>query len=522
MTSPGLPRDLDGILEAWFDEGPVLSADRSVGAALAQAEAYGQERASWLPGRAVLAIAATLAIILTMGVALWLARAPDPVEPAPTWQVLPSVEAPLAPGRYVVGAPFPIRIGITVPAGWGSNPVRDTFAQVTYLGVGGEGGSALFFTFVEGVYADPCHLEQGFMDPPPGRGVDELAGALAGLPGVSVSGPADTLIDGRPAVTLTLTAPSVFQGCTGETDGPPFRLWGVPEWGSMVPGQRLQLWIVGIGGRRLVIGAEKPAGAAPQALASVNALVSSLDLDPEGLIASATAPPNELCNPCAPLPTGGSLEPGRYALELQLRRLIGETPVPLSQPHRLTFDVQPGWSSTGSGIETSDAPAGGGARLSAWSVARIYVDPCHWQTSPGAVDLGGMGKLDALADGFWKWWTTGGPLGAGYEPPPLAPRGTKPIDETRYGSFAKRLELSIPDDVDVSACDAGEYRLWEDVAGRARVAIGPGERIRIWIVDLAPGMMVLEASTMPDTSRQDCRLLDGLIPTIWVERPGDY
>ena len=235
-----MPRDIDKVLDAWFEEGPTLAADQVVGGALTQTEHLPQVRPFAPKGQPALIAAAMLVLILTIGVAIWLAQGPERVEPAPTWRVLPSEVAPLEPGRYVVGSPFPVRIGMTISTGWGSNPVGRSYAQVSYLGEGEGGGTALFFTFVEGVYADPCHLEEGYIDPPVGSTVDELAVALAGLPAVSVSGPTDTVLGGYPAVTLTLTAPASFEGCTGETDGPPFRLWGVPEWGAMFPGERLR------------------------------------------------------------------------------------------------------------------------------------------------------------------------------------------------------------------------------------------------------------------------------------------
>ena len=38
------------------------------------------------------------------------------------WRTFPAVEGELEPGRYVIGDPFPIRIGLTVPAGWDAVP----------------------------------------------------------------------------------------------------------------------------------------------------------------------------------------------------------------------------------------------------------------------------------------------------------------------------------------------------------------------------------------------------------------
>jgi hypothetical protein len=394
--------------------------------------------------------------------------------------------------------------------------LSDTHAQLDYLGLDDAGGgAALFFTFVEGVYIDPCHLEQGFLDPPPGPTVDEMAAALARIPGVSVTGPTDSTIGGYPAVTLSLTAPPAFEGCTGETDGPPFRLWGVPGWMAMDPGQRLRLWIVAVDGHRLMIGSQESADASPEALAAVNTLLATLQIEPEGEVARASPPPNELCNPCSPLPPGGPLAEGRYAVAMNLHRYVGDTPIPLSRPHRVTFDIVfGGWSSTDNGTATRS-----GASLTFWSVARIYRDPCHWRTSGmGAVEPTELGQLDSLARAFWDAWTPGMD-GPGQGAPPFAPAVTEPIDETRYYHFAKRLKVKVPADVDVATCDGGEYRMWEDLEGRARAAREPGEHIRLWVVDLSPGLLVVDASSLPETLSADRGELDAMITSIWVELP---
>ena len=91
-----MPRDIDKVLDAWFEEGPTLAADRVVGGALAQAEHLPQVRPFAPKGQPVLIAAAMLVLILTIGVAVWLAQGPERVEPAPTWRVLPSEEAPLS------------------------------------------------------------------------------------------------------------------------------------------------------------------------------------------------------------------------------------------------------------------------------------------------------------------------------------------------------------------------------------------------------------------------------------------
>jgi hypothetical protein len=51
MTSTGMPRDIDRILDAWFEDGPTLAADRVVGAALAEVEQVSQARPRTLRAR---------------------------------------------------------------------------------------------------------------------------------------------------------------------------------------------------------------------------------------------------------------------------------------------------------------------------------------------------------------------------------------------------------------------------------------------------------------------------------------
>ena len=62
--------------------------------------------------------------------------------------------------------------------------------------------------------------------------------------------------------------------------------------------------------------------------------------------------------------------------------------------------------------------------------------------------------------------------------------------------LTQELRLEIPSDVDLAACDGGEYRLWDAVDGRARTA-QPGERIRLEIVDLEPGILVVDTASLP-------------------------
>ena len=86
----------------------------------------------------------------------------------------------------------------------------------------------------------------------------------------------------------------------------------------------------------------------------------------------------------------------------------------------------------------------------------------------------------------------------------------------RYSQFGRHVQLTIPNDVVLADCDRGEYRIWEDLDGRARLARGPGEEIQLWVVDYEPGLLLVDASVLPRTSEADRAELVQLLPSLWV------
>jgi hypothetical protein len=506
--------ELDRLLGDWFDEGAPTAPDRIAESAMVEVATTRQER-TWLPAfptsfAGTLLASATAILAVAVGIGIVVSSLPGP-----TWRAFPIIAQELEPGRYLIADALPVRIGITVPEGWLASPT----AQVQSTA---PGGGALTFTLVEGVYADPCHLEEGLIDPPVGPTVDDLAIALAGLPSASATGPTETVVDGYPAVSVTLTAPASFADCTGERDGPLFRLWGVPGWHWLEPGERNRIWIVAIDGTRLVISAEEFVDSSPDTLAQLNAIIASIDLEPDVAV-EPPVPSGVPFETLIPLPNDGPLDVGRYEMLVRLHRYAADgSAIPLSGPHRVTVDVPEGWAASRdtTGIHTIGASASSGVRLSVWSVDAVYLDPCHWRASE-LVDPRMLGRLDLLAEALWRWWAPDPDLGDDYVAPASAPQPTEPIDEPRYGRFGKFVELTVPPDIDLAACDNGEYRIWEDLGGRPRLANGAGERIRIWVVEYDPGLLLVDAASLPGTSAEHLEQLDGMITTIWAHPPGD-
>ena len=165
----------------------------------------------------------------------------------------------------------------TLPDGWqgnmgGPNAVFLHSAQ---------GPGEVILSLFEKVRADPCHFEQGFLDPLPGPTAADLATALANLPGLDASAPTDVSMYGYQGKQLTLTAPASFEGCTSSSEGS-FLLWELPLGAvyTMSEGQRDRVWILDVDGQRLVIqGLEKP-GATAEDKAQVQGILDSIRIAP--------------------------------------------------------------------------------------------------------------------------------------------------------------------------------------------------------------------------------------------------
>jgi hypothetical protein len=112
--------------------------------------------------------------------------------------------------------------------------------------------------------------------------VDDLANALATLPGVGATAPTDITVDGYRGKQVTLTAPpSMLIGCVLSPDGN-MRIWASPLGATygMDPGDRNQVWILDVDGQRLVIDAPQPMTQSVAEKAEVQQVLDSIELAP--------------------------------------------------------------------------------------------------------------------------------------------------------------------------------------------------------------------------------------------------
>lgn len=283
--------DFNRTARLWLQDGPSQLADRVLEAALEEIHVT-RQRGTWWPGYwwpelgshsltnaiRIAAVAGAVGLAIMGFGLLSLGGAPDgpPATPTPTPRALTVDRSLPGPGTYVTADPFLVRVTFTLPAGWDSTMGGPYFVDLgrTYR----PGGVSL--SIFDKVRADPCHPNQGLLDPAPGPMVGDLATALASVPGLAATTPTDVTVDGYAGKHFTLTAPTSFEGCSISEDG--YVIWELPLGGTndMSPGERAQLWILDVEGERLVIHTSEIPGQSPQEMAEFQGILDSIRIAP--------------------------------------------------------------------------------------------------------------------------------------------------------------------------------------------------------------------------------------------------
>ena len=133
--------------------------------------------------------------------------------------------------------------------------------------------------------------------------------------------------------------------------------------------------------------------------------------------------------------------------------------------------------------------------LVTWIVSHVYADSCNWMGT--SVDVGGAAGFtvptaDQLANAL------------------VAQRGriaSPPTDVTVGGFPAKRIELTIPADLDISAtCDSGYMRFWPETGGSESGGLccsAAGSTDVVYVVDVDGNTFAVVARHTATSSAQD-------------------
>ena len=148
---------------------------------------------------------------------------------------------------------------VSVPEGWSSASRQRGGGLST-------ADTSLDMASVANVFADPCQQDPNpdsfdppttMIDPSIGSTVDELASALASIPGVATTAPVEVTRAGFWGVQMNLAAPTDLSDCEGET----LYFWattptgGETWYGTSLPGWIHRVWILDVIGQRFVIDA---------------------------------------------------------------------------------------------------------------------------------------------------------------------------------------------------------------------------------------------------------------------------
>lgn len=183
----------------------------------------------------------------------------------------------LEAGTYILSAIDPDfdashRITMSVPEG---------YTAFEGWGIMKDGGRQWVSASIVGsVYADPCHWNGTLLDPPVGANFDALVSAIASMPGLHASSPADVTVAGFAGKRIDLTVPTEFN--LADCDNGQIRNWldtGGGERNIPFTGERDRLWILDVGGVPLVIEAGWPTEASAQVRAELVQMVESVNID---------------------------------------------------------------------------------------------------------------------------------------------------------------------------------------------------------------------------------------------------
>jgi hypothetical protein len=203
----------------------------------------------------------------------------------------------------------------------------------------------------------------------------------------------------------------------------------------------------------------------------------------------------------------GALAPGRYRA------------IPLDGVSGLavTFEVPAGWEGFPDwavlGPNGTEDP--GGAGVGFLSAEGLFSDPCHW-------DASGSGHWPQAGD------VPVGPTAADLATALLAGRpyqATAGPDVVVDGYPAKRVDVTMPSDVDFKACDGanevdeGAYFIWgtRHSGGSDLYVQGPGNRWRLWIVDVDDARLIIVLSDFPATLATDRSAAEAIVASVTIE-----
>ena len=167
------------------------------------------------------------------------------------------------------------------------------------------------------------------------------------------------------------------------------------------------------------------------------------------------------------------------------------------------------WSDLGTPGTYLDSGGPGEVAFGWWQVDNVFTDPCHWQDSLADPPVGPT--VDDLTTAFAEQ---------------VGRDGSGPTDVTFGGVPAKRVELSLPADLDVTTCDEGVYReflgagesltLPEDNSEKPHMA---GRTDVLYVLDIDGSRWLMRTWRHPESSAEDLAEMEAMLASIRIHAP---
>ena len=169
-------------------------------------------------------------------------------------------------------------------------------------------------------------------------------------------------------------------------------------------------------------------------------------------------------------------------------------------PGEITVTVPPGWQVDGPMMSRATEDAATLLSVSVWVVKEVYRDPCQWRGSERSVGRGAEKLAAALTGQAMRH----------------ARQSTVRIGE----HTARMVTMSVPDDLDLAACDEGEFRSWAPARGReARTHLGPEQVDEIYVIAVGKrGTLVVDASFFPDADSAELAEVHRIVASLQLGR----
>ncbi len=237
----------------------------------------------------------------------------------------------------------------------------------------------------------------------------------------------------------------------------------------------------------------EPATGSPQASIAASPPSPTNEASPTAVAGAATPsgpPAPSAIDQAVRLSGNGSLAAGRYYLDNRY----------YTNASRLTFTLPAGWTTEEYGELYKHRDEPGEVKFITWVLTHVFSDACQWGT---LVDVGTT--VDELVTALMEQ--------EGRE-------ASAPTTVTVGGFPAKRLELTVPADLDTATCTNGVLRYWPapgpDMSDGYCCA-SPGSTDSVYVVDVAGSRLVVVARHLPGSSAENRAELQGVVDSIDIE-----